>query len=82
MESLKEKMTLDSKDHMGNLVNFSMSSGKSKNLHSDVLLLSIAYKVSAKKYRRIISHDIEKRSKILRKTDFLFEKRREEFGEL
>ena len=36
---------------MTNLVNFNASSGKSENLHFDVLLLSIAYtyKVSAKK---------------------------------
>ena len=31
-----------------------------------------------KKYRRIISHDTEKRSKFWRKTDFLFEKWHEE----
>ena len=34
---------------MTNLVNFNASSGKSENLHFDVLLLSIACKVSAKK---------------------------------
>ena len=34
---------------MTNLVNFNASSGKSENLHFDVLPLSIAYKVSAKK---------------------------------
>ena len=34
---------------MTNLVNFNASSGKSENLYFDVLLLSIAYKVSAKK---------------------------------
>ena len=39
-----------------------------------VLLLSIAYKVSAEKYRRIISHDTEERSKLWWKT--------EKFGEL
>ena len=54
-------------------MNFNLSSDKSENLHFDVLLLSIAYKVSAKKYRRIISHDIEKWSNFRRKTDFLFE---------
>ena len=49
----------------------------------DVLLFSIAYKVfQLKKCRRIISHDTEKRSKLWRKTDFLFEKWHEEFGEL
>ena len=47
-----------------------------------VLLLSIAYKVSAEKYRRIISHDTEERSKLWWKTDFLFEKWHEKFGEL
>ena len=42
----------------------------------------LAYKVQPKKYRRIISHGTEKRSKLWRKTDFLFEKWHEEFGEL
>ena len=44
----EEKLTLGSKNDMRNLVNFNASSGKSENLHFDVLLLSIAYKVSAK----------------------------------
>ena len=44
---LEEKLTLDSKNDMRNLVKFNVSSGKSGNLHFDVLLLSIAYKVSA-----------------------------------
>ena len=52
MQSLKKKLTLDSKTDMRNLVNFNLSSGKSKNLHFDVLLLSIAYKVSAKKVQK------------------------------
>ena len=43
-----EKLTLGSKNDMRNLVNFNASSGKSENLYIDVLLLSIAYKVSAK----------------------------------
>ena len=42
-----EKQTLGSKNDMRNLVNFNASSGKSGNLHFDVLLLPIAYKVSA-----------------------------------
>ena len=67
-------MTLGSKNDTRNLVNFNVTSGKSKSLHSDVLIFSIAYKVSAKKYRTIISHDTEKRSKLWRKTNFLFEK--------
>ena len=60
----EEKLTLGSKNDMRNLVNFNVTSGKSESLHFDVLLFSIAYKVSAKKYRRIISHDTEKRSKL------------------
>ena len=47
------KLTLGSKNDMRNLVNFNVSSGKSENLHFNALLLSIAYKVSAKNYRRI-----------------------------
>ena len=43
----EEKLTLCSKNDMRNLGNFNSSSGKSGNLHFDVLLLSIAYKVSA-----------------------------------
>ena len=42
-----EKLTLGSKNYMRNLVNFNTSSGKSGNLHFDVLLLPKAYKVSA-----------------------------------
>ena len=47
------KLTLGSKNGMKNLVNFNESSGKSENLHFDVLLLSIAYKVPAKKVQKI-----------------------------
>ena len=43
------KMTLSSKNKMRNLLNFDADNGKSGNLHFEVLLLSIAYKVSAKK---------------------------------
>ena len=35
----EEKLTLGSKNDMKNLVNFNASSGKSENLHFDVLLL-------------------------------------------
>ena len=35
----EEKLTLISKNDMGNLVNFNPGSGKSENLHSDGLLL-------------------------------------------
>ena len=45
----EEKLTLGSKNDMMNLLNFNASSGKCENFHFDVLRLSIAYKVSAKK---------------------------------
>ena len=48
----EEKLTLGSKNDMRNLVNFNVSSGKSENLHFDVLFLSIAYKVWAKKVQK------------------------------
>ena len=38
----EEKLTLGSKNNMSNLLNFNASSGKSKNFHFDVPLLSIA----------------------------------------
>ena len=41
------RKTLGSKNDMKNLVSFNVSSGKSENLHFEMLLLSIAYKVSA-----------------------------------
>ena len=37
---------------MTNVVNFNAGSGKSENLHFDVLLLPIAVKVSAKKVQK------------------------------
>ena len=43
----EEKLTVGSKNSMRNLANFNASSGKSQNLHFDVVpRLSIAYKVS------------------------------------
>ena len=42
----------DSKNGIRNLVNFNASSGKSENLHFDVLLLLIVYKVSAKNVQK------------------------------
>ena len=47
-----EKLILGSKNDMRNLVNFNASSGKSENLHFDVLFLSTGYKVSAKKVQK------------------------------
>ena len=48
----EEKLALDCKNDMTNLVNFNASSGKAENFDFDVLLLSIAYKVSAKKVQK------------------------------
>ena len=47
-----EKLTLGSKKDMKNFVNFNVRSGRSENLHFDVLLFSIAYKVSAKNEKK------------------------------
>ena len=56
----EEKLALGFKNDMANLVSFNASSGKSENLHFDVLLSSIAYiKFQLKKHRRVISHDTE-----------------------
>ena len=48
----EEKLTLGSKNDIRNLVNLNVSSGKSENLHCDVLLLSMAYKHSPKKVQK------------------------------
>ena len=45
----EEKMIFSSKHDLRNLVDFNASSGNSEKFHFDLLLLSIAYKVSAKK---------------------------------
>ena len=74
MQSLKKNELLFAKMTITNLINFNTSSGKSENLHFDVLLLSTAYKVSAKKCSRIIFHDTEEWYKLWRKTYFLFER--------
>ena len=45
-EKFEERLNIGSKNDIINLVNFNASNGKSGNLHFDVLLLSIAHKVS------------------------------------
>ena len=58
------------------------SSVKSGNLHFDVLLLSIAYKVSAKEVQKnYLSSWHWKKSELLG-SDFSFKKWHKEFGEL
>ena len=51
-ENFEEKLAPSFKNDMSNLVYFYASSGKSENLHFHVLLLSTAYKVSAKKVQK------------------------------
>ena len=48
----EEKLFPGSKNDMRDLVNLNASSGKSENLYFDELLLSIAFKVSAKKVQK------------------------------
>ena len=48
----KGKLTLGLKNDIRNLVSFNANSGKSENLHFDVLLLSEVYYVLAKKVQR------------------------------
>ena len=48
----RKKLTLGSKNNIRNLINFDGSSDKSKNLHFDMLLLSIASEVSIKKGKK------------------------------
>ena len=54
---------------MRNLVNFNASSSKSVNLHSDVLLLSIAYKFSTYKVPKKKDLDIEEKLTFYLKND-------------
>ena len=54
---------------MRNLVNFNASSGKSVNLHFDVLLLSIAYKFSTYKVPKKKDLDIEEKLTFYLKND-------------
>ena len=73
----KEKLTCSLKNDIRNLVNFHASSQISENLHFDGLHMSIEYKVSAKKVqKRQLSWRRKKK-----KTDYLFEKWHEKFGE-
>ena len=50
--NFEEKLPLDSKNDVTNFVNFNISCDKSENLHFNVLLLLIGYKVSAKKVQK------------------------------
>ena len=50
--TFEEKLSLGFKNDMS-LVNFNASSDNSENLHPDVLILSIVYKVSVKKVQKM-----------------------------
>ena len=67
---VEEKLTLGFKNDMRNFVNFNASSGKSKDLHFDVPLLSIAYNVLAKKNTEELSLITLKKIQTLKKTWF------------
>ena len=55
----EEKLTLGSKNDMKKWVNFNATSGKSKNLHLGVLLLSKVYFLEPKKYKGVMCHNAE-----------------------
>ena len=76
----KEKLILSSKNDIRNLLNFNASRDKSENQHFDVLLLSITYKVSAKKVHKIIFHDTEEWSKLWRKDQWAVQWKAWKFG--
>ena len=50
--AFEKKLICCFKNEMTNFVNFNASNGRSENLHFDVPLLSIAYKVSGKKVQK------------------------------
>ena len=60
-----EKLTLDSKNDMRNLVNFNANSGKSENVHFNVLLLSKVCYAWAKKVQRRMNNDAKFEEKLI-----------------
>ena len=60
----EEKLILDSKNDIRNLMNFNASSGRSENLHFHVLLLSKYITIEPKKYRGVMCHNTEEWCKI------------------
>ena len=77
----EEKLTLGSTG-MSNLVSFNACSGNSEDLRFYVLLLSIAYKVSAKKLQKKLSLiPLKKDPKFEEKLTLFFEKLHEKFGQ-
>ena len=80
LQCLKKKWLLFPND-MICLVNFNASSGKSESLHFGVLLLSIAYKASAKKGAEELSLMTLRSDPNFEEKLFLFEKLHEKFDE-
>ena len=81
-QTFYNKVTLGSKHNIRNLVNFNRSCRKSENLHFDVLLLSIAYKLSAKNGQKNYLSWHWKMIQTLNKNWLFVWKGHEEFGEL
>ena len=54
----EKELTCALKNDIRNLVNFHVSSRKSKKLHFHGFVLSRYIKFAMKKYRRVMSHDI------------------------
>ena len=79
--NFKGKLRRGLKNNIRNLVNFQASSWKSENLHFDQILLSKAWKILVKKHRRVMFPGTEKWCKVKGKTDYLFQKWHDEFGE-
>ena len=77
----EEKPTLGSKKGIKNLMNFNVSSGKSENLHFDVLLLSIAYKVSPKKVTKNYLMTLKSDPNLEQKLTFCLKNNLTSFGE-
>ena len=77
----EEKLTLDSKNDIRNLINFNVSSGRSENLHFHVLLLSKNITIEPKKYRGVMCHNTEEWCKIWKVTELYFKKWHEKFSE-
>ena len=78
---IEEKLSHGFKNDTTNLLNFNVSSGKSENLHFDVLLLSIAYKVSAKKVQKSYLSLHWRVVQTLKKNSLFVEKWHEKFDE-
>ena len=77
----EEKLTLDSKNDIKNLMNFNASSGRSENSHFHVLVLSKNITIDPKMYRGVMCHNTEEWCKIWKVTDLYFKKWHEEFSE-